>query len=630
MRSRLFIVTVLFANMYLLSASATEYPLDVTLVYPHPKKWINQELCKQPGDDVFFQISWKAGNVVTPWDTSKNADVYLSKSEECRNKDIQIGDEDDVSIGVDEFEGRYPENKEDLTLADLKKTLPGCDSGEEDDYFFCIEWIWNFSNTEQKCIGGAPIRIDFKVPEAPTLTSINPGENNLRVNWERPSDDDLAGYKIYYRPKDTPNADPSVTTITEKTSTQGKIQPLENGVTYVVWMTAIDEAENESIESDQGEGTPMPVDDFFELYKKAGGVEEGGYCFVATAAYGSYQHGMVQPLRDFRDDHLAQSPAGRSIIDGYYRYGPLWARSLQGSETTKGFARILLLPLVLFAWLSGVTGPFGAVVTMACVPALLAFLLVCLIRRKKRFGLPRSGVMGLLLVVGLFFTAAPEAKASEESNYQLQIRFGFYYPSVDDEFTTAAEKPFHRIYGSDSQFMFELGVDYQIWKGFGTLTTGGTIGFVQYLGKALTEAAGEPSSDTTVFNLVPVRLTVGYHFDYLQQNMGVPLVPYAAAGISYYLWWVLDGLGNVAQWEDTAGNKYSAEGGIFGYHVAVGLKFLLDVLEPDAAANLAADVGVYNTYIFGEYNLSRVDGFGSGDHLKLGDDVFMFGLMMEF
>jgi hypothetical protein len=50
------------------------------------------------------------------------------------------------------------------------------------------------------------------------------------------------------------------------------------------------------------------------------GKKEG--CFVATAATGSYDHGITRTLRKFRDFHLDSRPAGRGFIRWYYQVSP--------------------------------------------------------------------------------------------------------------------------------------------------------------------------------------------------------------------------------------------------------------------------------------------------------------------
>ena len=71
--------------------------------------------------------------------------------------------------------------------------------------------------------------------------------------------------------------------------------------------------------------------DFFELYRAQGGQEDGGFCFIATAAYGSYAHPTVRVLRLFRDLVLEVTPAGHVFVSFYYRVSPPLAAMIDGA-----------------------------------------------------------------------------------------------------------------------------------------------------------------------------------------------------------------------------------------------------------------------------------------------------------
>ena len=60
--------------------------------------------------------------------------------------------------------------------------------------------------------------------------------------------------------------------------------------------------------------------------------QNSGACYVATMAYGSYDHPQVLVLRQFRDNVLSQSWYGRLFIKVYYKTSPHLVSLLQGYE----------------------------------------------------------------------------------------------------------------------------------------------------------------------------------------------------------------------------------------------------------------------------------------------------------
>ena len=61
--------------------------------------------------------------------------------------------------------------------------------------------------------------------------------------------------------------------------------------------------------------------------------EFGGFCFLATAAWGSYQEPHVQVLRRFRDEVLLTNGPGRAFVSAYYATSPPLADSDSQSAT---------------------------------------------------------------------------------------------------------------------------------------------------------------------------------------------------------------------------------------------------------------------------------------------------------
>ena len=77
----------------------------------------------------------------------------------------------------------------------------------------------------------------------------------------------------------------------------------------------------------------------------------GGFCFIATAAYGSPSHFYVKLLRDFRDEYLMSSKLGRRFVKLYYEYSPRVAGFIEKHLVLKVMVRIHLLPLVALSYM---------------------------------------------------------------------------------------------------------------------------------------------------------------------------------------------------------------------------------------------------------------------------------------
>ena len=82
----------------------------------------------------------------------------------------------------------------------------------------------------------------------------------------------------------------------------------------------------------------------------------GGGCFIATAAYGDYDHPLVLILRDFRDSFLLEFELGRKFVELYYTYSPPIANWIQTSSIARILVGLTLLPLIGFAL--GLAHPF--------------------------------------------------------------------------------------------------------------------------------------------------------------------------------------------------------------------------------------------------------------------------------
>ena len=185
---------------------------------------------------------------------------------------------------------------------------------------------------------------------------------------------------------------------------------------------------------------------------------------------------------------------------------------------------------------------------------------------------------------------------------------------------------YEQFFGDDTPTLYEVELDYQLYRGFGSVAIGGAMGYASADGYALT-VDEEQSIDETGLSFMPWRLMLIYRFDYLATRFNIPFVVYGKLGVDYYMWWITDGSGDVALNDGGA----SGSGGSFGWNGTVGVAFLLDWLAPRMASGFDVEWGVNNSYLFAELLYANIDGFGSGSALDLSNDgSLQIGFALEF
>lgn len=81
-------------------------------------------------------------------------------------------------------------------------------------------------------------------------------------------------------------------------------------------------------------------------YRDLGG---GGWCFIATAAYGTPFAQEIDALRDWRDYTLQKSILGRTFVKTYYAISPPIANFIRNKPKLRRVVRVMLRPVVALA-----------------------------------------------------------------------------------------------------------------------------------------------------------------------------------------------------------------------------------------------------------------------------------------
>jgi hypothetical protein len=226
-----------------------------------------------------------------------------------------------------------------IAAEDTRYTLP-----EDLDVSFYIQYTQDSVENNSETF---KIRFDNNAPDLPTNILLEPGDTAIDVTWDRPPDDDIAGYYIYWYGQDfvtdagLMNQALAADVKSENVGyrTDYTIDDLTNNLNIFVAVRAYDYAHNIS-------NFPQPVSD--ESYDTFGlnllGDNNEG-CFIATAAYGE-RDPALSVLREFRDSFLITNLAGQLVVAAYYRFSPPLAGWIANNPTARSFTRTLLEPLV--------------------------------------------------------------------------------------------------------------------------------------------------------------------------------------------------------------------------------------------------------------------------------------------
>jgi hypothetical protein len=221
---------------------------------------------------------------------------------------------------------------------------------------------------------------------------------------------------------------------------------------------------------------------------------------------------------------------------------------------------------------------------------------------------------------------AQKVKGASSQNFAIELRFSPYYPKVDSEAALGGQTPFKNVFGDSNRLMCALEFDWQALRlpHFGTLGPGISAGYTKMGSVAKIRGSTKDSAQETNLEIYPLYAVAVLRVDAIANELRFPIVPYAKAGLGLGLWRAYGpkGTENV---KGTAGKGISS-----GTQLAIGAALQLDFLDRKSANDLDGAIGINHSYLFAEYFLSNLDGFGSNKALRVGTNTWTLGLAFEF
>lgn len=220
------------------------------------------------------------------------------------------------------------------------------------------------------------------------------------------------------------------------------------------------------------------------------------------------------------------------------------------------------------------------------------------------------------------FVATFDTSPESPRDWELELNATFFTPRIDDE-KGLDGSPYKTIFGKKKLWLIEAELDYQITDLSGPLGVGLSAGYGWVTGKGIYAETGETSLDSTSLMIVPLRLMAVYRFQLFARE-GIPLIPFAKAGLAYTFWWIDGTNGKIAQADDR-----KARGGKWGYTLAIGLALSLNFIDPQLARDCDRSFGINDTHLLFQFVHTTADNFG-GEGFDLSRDSLYIGLGFEF
>lgn len=221
-------------------------------------------------------------------------------------------------------------------------------------------------------------------------------------------------------------------------------------------------------------------------------------------------------------------------------------------------------------------------------------------------------------------------------NFTFELRFGGYYPQIDEEFNGAAT-PFADFFGKGPQFYFGLEVDWLpiAIPYVGKLGPGFGWGYTKMNTKAKplsTSADGATVAVDTSIDIHDMNLSAVLRIDEISKRIVVPIVPYAKLGFGMGSWSSGTTGGSSKVGDCTTGTSttcVTADGMSIGPHLAFGGMLGLNWLDRRAGSMAREGTGIDQAYLFGEWMLDKLDSGVGKSAMHVGTSSWVVGLALD-
>ncbi len=437
---------------------------------------------------------------------------------------------------------------------------------------------------------------------------------------------------------------------TDATATSIRVEGLNDNVPYTVELVVIDLAGNVAGAYFTSTLTPKPVTDFWEDIHDRGGDIKGGLCLIAET-FGD-DNPLTGMMRSFRDDTLGQTAYGRWLSQVYYASIGKLGAVVHGHIVLRIISGVCLLPLIALALLWH----------LFTLPGLMILTALIVLRRRKlvRTRLVRAAATAAIALCVLAPTVAraqgtpywdnapdsdintPPASTADEPSlvkWHVSVAVGPYTPQIDKQLGLTPG-PYKAMFGGYS-ILPQITVDRVLWRKYGQFGVGASLGYMSKSAHPFQDMTSptdpdRPRSegDTNSFTLIPAALSAFYRFTMLDDDYGIPIIPYARVGLDYYVWWVKAPNGGFAKVCGDGGmepdcSQNKALGASLGIQGTIGIAIRAERIDKNAAQSMR-DGGIEHAGFFGEVELADVNGFGESGKLSVGDTTWFAGVEFEF